>query len=210
MIPVKFLGRRGATTANAVKAVNYLTDLKTRHGLNIVATNNSWGGGGFSQALLDAIRRGGAANILFIAAAGNGGNDGVGDNNDTTASYPSNYNCQGGVNPSYDCVIAVAALTSTGAKASFSNYGATMVDIAAPGAAIFSTLPGKGGTFSYGSYSGTSMATPHVTGAAALYAARNLGATATEIRNAILGNATPTASMAGKSVTGGRLNVKNF
>ena len=61
MISAKFLGRRGGTTANAIKAVDYLTDLKSRHGLNIVATNNSWGGGGFSQALLDAINRGGDA-----------------------------------------------------------------------------------------------------------------------------------------------------
>src|SRR6185436_3033993 len=76
MIPAKFLGRRGGTTANAVKALDYLIDLKSRYGINLVATNNSWGGGGFSQALLDAINRGGDAGILFIAAAGNGGSDG--------------------------------------------------------------------------------------------------------------------------------------
>src|SRR4029079_19664594 len=63
MIPAKFLGARGGTTANAIKAIDYLVELKTRHGLNLVATNNSWGGVGFSQALLDAINRGGAANI---------------------------------------------------------------------------------------------------------------------------------------------------
>ncbi len=88
MIPAKFLGRRGGSTANAIKALDYLIDLKSRYGINLVATNNSWGGGGFSQALLDAINRGGNAGILFIAAAGNGGNDGVGDNNDTTPTYP--------------------------------------------------------------------------------------------------------------------------
>jgi len=210
MIPVKFLGRRGGTTANAVKAVDYVTDLKTRHNMNIVATNNSWGGGGFSQALLDAIKRGGRANILFIAAAGNGGNDGVGDNNDTTANYPSNYVCQDAANgPSYDCVIAVAAMTSTGARASFSNYGKTTVDIGAPGAAIYSTVPGKGGTSAYASYSGTSMATPHVTGAAALYASTHPNATAADIKAAILASAIPTASMA-NTVSGGRLNVSGF
>ncbi|HZG42954.1 MAG TPA: S8 family peptidase [Longimicrobium sp.] len=204
MISGKFLGRNGGTTVNAIKAVDYFTDLKTRHGLNIVATNNSWGGGGFSQALLDAINRGGSAGILFIAAAGNGGGDGVGDNNDATASYPSNYACT--ANGSYDCVIAVASITSTGAKSGFSNYGAKTVDIGAPGSGINSTLPSN----TYGSYSGTSMATPHVSGAAALYASTNSGATAAQIRNAILSSAVPTASLSGITVTGGRLNVSGF
>jgi subtilisin family serine protease len=207
MIPAKFLGRRGGTTANAVKAVDYITDLKTRHGYNIVATNNSWGGGGFSQALLSAINRGGDAGILFIAAAGNGGNDGVGDNNDAVANYPSNYVCD---SSNGDCVIAVAAITSGGAKASFSNYGANTVDLGAPGAAIYSTVPGKAGASAYASYSGTSMATPHVTGAAALYAATHPLASAAQIKTAILNNTIATASMAGRSVTGGRLNVSGF
>jgi subtilisin family serine protease len=198
MISCKFLGRRGGSTANAVKAVDYLTDLKTRHGMNIVASNNSWGGGGSSQALLDAIKRANTANILFIAAAGNGGSDQVGDNNDAIASYPSNYDSPN--------VIAVAAITSTGAKSSFSNYGKTTVDIGAPGSGIYSTTAYN----TYSSYSGTSMATPHVTGAAALYAASHPGSSATTIKNAILGSAVPTASLTGKCVTGGRLNVSGF
>ncbi|HLF95544.1 MAG TPA: S8 family peptidase [Methylococcaceae bacterium] len=202
MISAKFLGRMGGTLSNAVKAVDYITDLKTRHGLNIVATNNSWGGGGYSQALTDAIERANAANILFVAAAGNGGNDGVGDDNDATQNYPSNY-----ANAN---IIAVAAITSSGAKASFSNYGAATVDIGAPGSGIYSTLPGKNNTSKYGSYSGTSMATPHVTGAAALYAASNSGATAAQIKGAILGSVVPTASLSGKTVTGGRLNASGF
>jgi subtilisin family serine protease len=201
----KFLGRRGGTTANAIRAVDYFTDLKRRHGLNIVATNNSWGGGGYSQALLDAINRGGDEGILFIAAAGNGGSDGVGDNNDTASSYPSNYRCTSN-GKAYDCVIAVAAITSAGAKASFSNYGLTTVDIGAPGSGIWSTTAYN----TYSSYSGTSMATPHVTGAAALYAASHPGATAEEIKGAILSNAVPTTSLSGKTVTGGRLNVSGF
>jgi subtilisin family serine protease len=202
LIVAKFLGRRGGTTANAIKAVNYITDLKTRHGLNIVATNNSWGGGGFSQGLFNAIESANAANILFVAAAGNGGSDGIGDNNDTTPSYPASY--------SNSNIIAVASITSTGAKSTFSNYGASSVDIGAPGSAIYSTLPGKQNSSTYGSYSGTSMATPHVTGGAALYASSHPGASAATIKNAILSSAVPTASLSGKCVTGGRLNVSGF
>jgi thermitase len=204
LISGKFLGRRGGTTANAIRAVNYFTDLKVRHGLNIVATSNSWGGGGFSQGLLDAIVAGANQQILFIAAAGNGGQDQVGDNNDTVASYPSNYNTATGAG--YDAVIAVAAISSTGALASFSNYGAGTVDIGAPGVGVISTTAFN----TYSSFSGTSMATPHVSGAAALYASTHPGANAAEIKNAILNSAVPTPSLAGKTVTGGRLNVSGF
>jgi subtilisin family serine protease len=202
IITAKFLGKRGGTTANAIKAIDYITDLKTRHGLLLPATNNSWGGGGFSQSLQNAIERANSANILFIAAAGNGGGDGKGDNNNTVANYPSNY-------PNAN-VIAVAALTSTGALASYSNYGSTTVDIGAPGSGIVSTVPSRSGASAYASYSGTSMATPHVTGGAALYAASNPGASAVAIKQAILSSAVPTPSLSGKCVTGGRLNVSGF
>ena len=202
MISTKFLGPNGGYTSDAVRALDYLTDLKTRHGVNIVASNNSWGGGGYSSALHSAIIRGAKAGILFVGAAGNNAS-----NNDATANYPSNYSTLQSTSTdtaaSYEAVIAVAALTSTGALASYSNYGATTVDIAAPGSGINSTLPG--GT--YGSYSGTSMATPHVTGAVALYAAAYPNATAPQMRQAILGTARPTASVAGLTATGGRLDV---
>lgn len=199
LISTKFLGPNGGTTADAIKAIDYLTDMKIRHGINLVATNNSWGGGGFSQGLQDAINRSAQQNILFVAAAGNGGT-----NNDATASYPANYSTLAAAG--YEAVISVAAIDSAGSLASFSQYGATTVDIGAPGVGIYSTLPSSTGS-TYGSYSGTSMATPHVTGAVALFAAANPTATAAQIRTAILASATPTASLAGKTVTGGRLNV---
>jgi subtilisin family serine protease len=201
MISCKFLGSRGGTTANAIKAVDYITDMKTRHGMNIVATNNSWGGGGYSSLLDAAIGRANTADILFVAAAGNNS-----ANNDVTANYPSNYTDAN--------VIAVAAINSAGALSSFSDWGATTVHLGAPGENIYSTLPGSGPRHTivstYGSYSGTSMATPHVTGAAALYAATHPGSSAATIKAAILGSTTPTSSLAGKCTTGGRLNVSGF
>ncbi len=200
LISAKFLGRRGGTTANAIKAVNYLTDLKLRHGLNIVATNNSWGGGGFSQGLKDAIDTSGAAEILFVAAAGNSS-----ANNDASAHYPSSYTSAN--------IVAVASITSTGALSSFSNYGAVSVDLGAPGSGIISTVPKnvKGVlTSAYASYSGTSMATPHVAGAVALYASANPGATAAIIKSAILSSTIATPSLSGRVATGGRLNAGGF
>ncbi|MBW4561335.1 MAG: S8 family serine peptidase [Mojavia pulchra JT2-VF2] len=202
LISVKFLGKYGGTTAKAIKAIDYITDLKTRHGLNIAATNNSWGGGGYSLALKNAIERANAANILFVAAAGNGGSDGVGDNNDLSPYYPSGY--------SNANIISVAAISKTGTKASFSNYGATSVDIGAPGVGIVSTLPGTNNSSVYGTGNGTSMATPHVAGAVALYAASHPSANAAQIKNAILSSAIPTTSLAGLTVTGGRLNASSF
>jgi subtilisin family serine protease len=194
LISAKFLSSSGGTTSNAVKAIDYITNLKTRHGLNIVATNNSWGGGGYSKALYDAIERANRADILFVAAAGNSSR-----NVDTGNEYPAKY-------PNSN-IIAVAAITASGGLASFSNYGATSVDLGAPGAGIYSTVPTSSGRSGYASYSGTSMATPHVTGAVALYAATHPGASAAQIKAAILGNTASTPALARRTVTGGRLDV---
>ena len=202
LVGLKFLDASGSgSTANAVKAIDYFTAASSVavNGENFVATNNSWGGGGASTALQDAITRSAKSDILFIAAAGNSAS-----NNDVTANYPSNYNTT--ATAGYDAVIAVASLTSTGALSSFSSYGATQVDLAAPGSSIYSTLPGN----AYGTFSGTSMATPHVAGAVALYAAANPNATAADIRTALLSSTDATASLAGKTVTGGRLDVADM
>lgn len=204
---LKFLSSSGSgSTAGAIKAVDYYTaaaalDQTRGWSSQFIGTNNSWGGGGFSQSMLDAIVRSGRQNTLFIAAAGNGGSDGVGDNNDSVANYPSNYSTLSAIG--YESVIAVAALTSSGAIASYSNYGSTTVDLGAPGSGVWSTVPGGG----YASYSGTSMATPHVTGALALYASQNPNATAAQLRAALLSTTASTTSLANKTVTGGRLDV---
>src|SRR3712207_5166663 len=186
MISAKFLGPDGGTIADAIAAIDYFVDLKTRHGLNLVAINNSWCGGGYSQALHDAVIRAAKANILFPAAAGNGNLAGIGQNNDRTASYPSNYNTTVGTSTesaaSYDAVIAVAALTSTGALAKYSNYGVTMVDIGAPGSGVWSTSPNNTLT----RLDGTSMATPQ------------------QIRSAILTTGVTTSSLLNKTMTGRR------
>jgi len=183
----KFLGATGGSTANAIKAVDYFTDLKIRHGLNIVATNNSWGGGGFSQGLYDSINRANTAQIFFVAAAGN--------SSTSTLSYPAGYNLPN--------VISVASIDSNGGLSSFSNFSSTWVDLAAPGGGIYSTLPDN----TYGTYSGTSMATPHVTGALASMAAAQPTATMAQLKQALLESVVATSSLAGKTATGGRLNV---
>lgn len=201
IISLKFLAPTG-TTSNAIRAIDYLTDLKVRHGINIVASNNSWGGGAYSSGLHAAINRSAKRDVLFIAAAGNDNN-----NNDNQATYPASYSTldvAGFELPAtYEGVIAVANITSTGARSTSSSYGAKTVDLGAPGEGIMSTYPGD----AYLAASGTSMATPHVTGAAVVYKALYPNAAAEEIRRNILKTAAPTASMTGLTVTGGRLDV---
>jgi thermitase len=158
-------------------------------------SNNSWGiGSGRSQALEDAIRRADNAGHIFIAAAGNGGSDGVGDNNDATPEYPASYGLPN--------VVSVAASGDTDRLASFSNFGATSVDLAAPGVGILSTLPGG-----YGRFSGTSMATPHVAGVAALIKSQDPGLDDTQVKAKLLRSLDQKASLQGEVATNGRLNA---
>ena len=186
---LKFLSANGGFTSDAVEAINYAV----AEGIDI--SNNSWGGGGRSQALEDAIRRADTAGHIFIAAAGNGGADGIGDNNDTTPNYPSNYEVPN--------VVSVAATDDTDTLASFSNFGATTVDLAAPGVSILSTLPGN----TYGRFSGTSMATPHVAGVAALIKSQEPGLDDAQIKAQLLQYADEKGTLQGRVATNGRLNA---
>lgn len=188
-------------TGDIIEAIDYLTDLRTRHGIEIVASNHSWGSSVYTQAMFDAMERHTDAGILVVAAAGNSAQD-----NDQFGNYPSNFEL--------DNLIAVAGLEKTGRMYSGSSYGATTVDIGAPAVDVFSTLPGAkvGGVYQsgYGAFTGTSMATPHVTGAALLFKSLHPGATAAQIKAGILGAAVATPSLDGKVLTNGRLDVSRF
>jgi subtilisin family serine protease len=198
IMALKFLNAGGmGSDSDAVRAVNYATMMKTTYGVNVELTNNSWGGGGFVQDLYNAINASGNAGMLFVAAAGNGGSDGIGDNNDVTPFYPASYDL--------DNIISVAATDARDTRASFSNYGATSVDLAAPGVTIYSTLRSGG----YGYLSGTSMATPYVSGVAALGWSTAPTATAAQVRSAIFAGVDPIPSLSGVVATGGRLNARN-
>lgn len=187
IMPIKFLSGGGSgTTANAIKAINYAT----RMGAHI--TNNSWGGGGYSQGLRDAISAANGAGILFVAAAGNNESD-----NDSYPNYPSGYDLPN--------VIAVAATDHNDQLAYFSNYGAASVDLGAPGVNIYSTIPNN----RYASYSGTSMAAPHVAGAAGIIKAQHPELLSSGIKSRLLGGVDILSSLAGKVLSGGRLNIKN-
>lgn len=206
IMALRFITEKGqGTTADAIGAIAYAI----KNGAHI--TSNSWGSEGEdpqdpdNQALRDAIRASEKAGVLFVAAAGNG-HQGVGYDNDSDAKpgYPASYND--------DIIISVAALDVNGQLGSFSNWGRNSVDIGAPGVKVFSTVPGNGyqDTVIEGmaTWDGTSMATPHVAGAAALYLSKNPGKSWKDIKAALLNSAKPTSSMNGKSVSGGRLDVE--
>ena len=187
IMALKFLAADGSgSTAGAISALNYAV----RMGANL--SNNSWGGGGSSSLLSQAISNAKNAGHIFVAAAGNSGL-----NNDATANYPSNYD--------FDNVVAVAATDNKDVLASFSNYGATTVDIAAPGVGILSTLPGN----TYGTLSGTSMATPHVSGAISLIWDQNPTFTYQQVIAKLYSSVDKIAGLNGKVATGGRLNIGN-
>lgn len=182
---VKFLSKEGSgSLEGALKAIDYATKM----GAKIMS--NSWGGGGFSQTLLDAIKRSHDAGAVFVAAAGNESN-----NNDSNPSYPASYDVPN--------IISVAAVDNKGAIAGFSNYGRSKVHVGAPGVNIYSSvLDAK-----YDSWSGTSMATPHVSGVVALLASHEPNLSNVEIKNRIITTTSPLSGLRGKVRSGGMVNA---
>ncbi len=190
IVGCKFLDASGSgTTSDAIECIDYMVNLKNS-GVNVRVLNNSWGGGGYSQALADAITASENADMLFVAAAGNDEVD-----NDVNPHYPSSYE--------HDSVLSIASTDSADNMSDFSQWGATSVDMGAPGTAILSTVPGN----SYASYSGTSMATPHVAGVAALVLSVKPDLTTLELKQLLMNSGDANAALEGKTVAGTRLNA---
>jgi subtilisin family serine protease len=190
IMPLKFMNAGGSgTTKDAIKAINYVIERK-RAGVNVRVINASWGSTAKSKALEDAIREAGEEGILFIAASGNSSADA-----DRNPHYPAGYNLPN--------VISVAALNRNDELASFSNYGAKTVHVAAPGAEILSTW--LGGAFE--EHSGTSMATPEVVGVAALVLSVEPDLSVKDLRQRLMDATDPLPALKGKVVTGGRINA---
>lgn len=183
IVALRFIGPDGGYTSDAIAALDYAV------AMGVPISNNSWGGGGFSEALSDAISKAADAGHLFVAAAGNDGVD-----TDQTAHYPSSYEL--------DNIISVAATNNKDQLASFSNYGATSVDVGAPGVDIVSTMLGE-----YYWSSGTSMAAPHVSGIAALLLDMHPDWGYAELRDRLFASVRPIAALDGKTVTGGIVNA---
>jgi len=194
IMALKFLGPNGGGyVVDAVEAIEYAIN----NGANIL--NNSWSGGGYSQAMFDFISAANDAGILFVAAAGNNHT-----NNDVAEVYPQGYQL--------DNVISVAATNRYDNLANFSNYGANSVHLGAPGVAIYSTVPTNVCTAcsnGYLSFNGTSMAAPHVSGAAALLLAQSPSMSAFDLKATLMSSVDPIPSLAGYTISGGRLNVNN-
>ncbi len=208
IMTLRFLSEKGSgTTAGAVKSIKYAVD----NGAHI--TSNSWGSVGENpndaegnRALREIITYSQEKNTLFIAAAGNG-KQGRGYNNDTDSqpAYPASYDMEN--------IISVAAIDSSDRLGSFSNWGRKTVDIGAPGVKVFSTTVGNGYSDSvggFGTWDGTSMAAPHVSGAAALYWAMNPNKSWREVKDAILNSAKPISALRGKATSEGKLSVSNL
>ncbi len=196
LMGLKFLDESGSgTVAGAINAIEFAIQAKQAFaatgGANVRVLSNSWGGPDFSQALLDEVNAANGHDMLFVAAAGNNGLS-----NDIFPIYPASFNAPN--------VVAVAATTNTDSRAFFSNYGASSVHLGAPGVDILSTI--VGGT--YGFMSGTSMATPQVSGAAALVLSRCDLDTA-GLKNTLLGSVEPVPALASLTMTGGRLDVNS-
>ena len=184
IMALRFLGPQGGYTSDAIDAINYAVEKGVR------LSNNSWGGGGYSGALYAAIENAGNQGQLFLAAAGNGGSDDLGDDTDISPHYPSSYNLPN--------IISVAATDNRDQLADFSNFGVNSVDVAAPGVDIASSAYG-----SYYYFSGTSMATPNVTGVAALILSQNPGFSAGQVRDRLLQTVRPVQALDGLIATGG-------
>lgn len=190
IMPLKFLGRGGyGNVKDAIEAINYAIDRK-KNGVNLRVINASWGSTSSSKALEDAIRAASEAGILFVAAAGNSSTD-----NDRRPHYPSNYDLPN--------MISVAALDRNDQLASFSNYGAKTVHIAAPGREIDSTWLKD----DYREASGTSMAAPQVAGIAALILSSEPNLSMAKLRERILKSVDKLDTLSGKVAVGGRLNA---
>ena len=180
IMPVKVLDANGdGTDAAIVSGI----DFAVQHGASVI--NASWGGGPYSAAVANAINYAGSQGVVFVTAAGNSGS-----NDNTTPFYPASYDLPN--------EIAVAAVNQAGNLASFSDYGAGTVALAAPGVNILSTIPGG-----YAYMSGTSMATPYVSGVVALVAGLHPSDTAAQLVQQVESTAKPLAGLAGKTATGG-------